>query len=118
MTIFPTKNGMTLRRFVHKLHFICTSCDGSMFSKFRAETPNGVICNRCYGRKLFGAPPVKESDAPAPLVQLPPLVLHGTKTGRISTRTPAPKHVSLRGCTRLHLTPSHCGKEYGCESDS
>ena len=113
MTTFPTKKGMTLRRFNHKMHFVCTSCDGSKHSKFRAETPSGVICNRCYGRKLLGAPPVKEAEVPSPL---PPLVIHGTETGRISTRTRPPKHVGLRGCKRLHLTPSHCGKEYGCES--
>lgn len=115
MTIFPTKKGMTLRRFEFKMRFVCTSCDGCMNSKFRAETPTGVICNRCYGRKLMDAPPVKEAEVPSPL---PSLVIHGTETGRITTLTRPPKYVGLRGCKRLHLTPSQCGKEYGCASDS
>ncbi len=116
MTTFPTKKGMTLRRFTHKLHFVCSSCDGSKHSKFRAETLDGVICNRCYGRKLLGAPPVKEDAVPAPLV------VSGTETGRfdkndpIFTRTRTPTPVGLPGCDRLHLTSGKCGREFGCES--
>jgi len=117
MTEFPTKKGMTLRRFAHKMHFVCTCCDGSKYSKFRADTPDGVICNRCYGRKLQGAPPVKEAEAP--------LVLSGTVTGRTASgKLPVlqikfnrtPPQMGLRGCKRLHLTSGKCGKEFGCES--
>lgn len=52
MTTYPTRAGMTLRRFNYAMRFICVRCSLSKTSKFRAETPEGVICNGCYGKKL------------------------------------------------------------------
>ncbi len=52
MTTFATKHSMTLRRFAYAMRFICVRCNLSKTSKFRAETPEGVICNGCYGKKL------------------------------------------------------------------
>jgi hypothetical protein len=55
MTTFPTKMSMTLRRFAYAMRFVCVRCNLSKTSKFRAETPDGVVCNGCYGKKLAEA---------------------------------------------------------------
>ena len=55
MTTYPTRRAMTLRRFNFAMRFTCVRCDLSKTSKFRAETPEGVICNDCYGKKLAEA---------------------------------------------------------------
>lgn len=55
MTTYPTRMSMTLRRFAYAMRFICVRCNLSKTSKLRAETPEGVICNGCYGKKLTEA---------------------------------------------------------------
>jgi transcription elongation factor Elf1 len=46
---------MTLRRFAYAMRFTCIRCNLLKTSKFRAETPEGVVCNGCYGKKLTEA---------------------------------------------------------------
>lgn len=55
MTTYPTRMSMTLRRFAYSMRFMCVRCNLSKTSKLRAETPEGVICNGCYGKKLTEA---------------------------------------------------------------
>ena len=106
MTTFATKKGMTLRRFGHAMRFTCVRCDLLKTSKFRAETPDGVICNGCYGKRLAGVPIVKVPlDEPA---------LHGTKTGRSSTIGGGA--ITLCPHKNFHFDPEACAKETKCES--
>lgn len=129
MTTFPTKMGMTMRRFDHKLTFICNSGRQIVDSTVRVETPIGIICGDCYERKLTGLPIKTAGRKNHPRARVrakdsTPPVMSGTETRRfgktdpVFKRTRTPRAVGYPGCKRLHLTPSQCGREFGCESGS
>ena len=51
---YPSKLGMTLRRFSEKLEFLCRLCQLVQESAYRVETPGGLICDPCYRATLQG----------------------------------------------------------------
>ena len=59
---YPKEQGMTRRFFSETLEFHCRSCRNVVESRYRIESPEGVICGQCYSDKLAGIPIVQYRD--------------------------------------------------------
>ncbi len=60
---YPTRQYMTRRFFSDLLEFQCRECRGVKESRYRVESPTGVICGQCYSDKLAGIPIIPFRDA-------------------------------------------------------
>lgn len=64
---YPTRQYMTRRFFSDVLAFQCRECRSVKESRYRVESPAGVICGQCYSDKLAGIPiiPLRDVEQPA-----------------------------------------------------
>jgi len=56
---------MELTRHEELVEFNCASCHRDKKSKLTADTPEGDICNGCYGRKLAEARGLQDHITPS-----------------------------------------------------
>ena len=59
---YPKQQDMTRRFFSEKMLFQCRLCRKPRESRYRIESPVGVICGQCYSDKLAGIPVKPRQD--------------------------------------------------------